>query len=83
MPLYEYLCADCATPFEALRPMSESDKPMACPYCANSHARRLISTFAAISKDGGGSRLVASSQGGGAGGGCGACGGGHCASCGH
>jgi len=80
MPLYEYLCADCETPFEALRPMSESDRPMACPYCANTQARRLISTFAAISRDGGGSRMVAGCQGGG---GCGSCGGGHCGSCGH
>jgi putative FmdB family regulatory protein len=81
MPLYEYFCADCAAPFEALRPMGQADHPIACPHCANTGVRRMISTFAAVSRDsGGGSRLVASSQGGG---GCGSCGGGHCANCGH
>ena len=81
MPLYEYYCASCAAPFEVLRPMSQVDSQIACPHCAEMAARKMISRFAAVSKDGsGGSRMVASSQ---TGGGCGSCGGGHCATCGH
>jgi putative FmdB family regulatory protein len=79
MPLYEYRCENCRTRFEVLRPISQSDSPVACPACAELGARRLISSFAAISKGDGGSRLVASSQGSG----CGSCVGGHCATCGH
>jgi putative FmdB family regulatory protein len=79
MPLYEYSCENCRSRFEILRPFSQSDSPVACPICAEPDARRLISTFAAVSKGDGGSRLVTSSQGSG----CGSCAGGHCASCGH
>ena len=79
MPLYEYRCENCQTRFEVLRSINQSGSPIACPTCAEMGARRLISTFAAISKGSGGSRLVTSSQGGG----CGSCAGGHCAACGH
>ena len=63
MPIYEYSCPSCQKVFEALRPMSESDKPMPCPRCEYGGARRKISAFAAISRDGGSSRLVTSSAG--------------------
>ena len=80
MPLYEYRCANCESRFEMLRPMSQADTPAACPYCAETTGRRLISLFAAVSRDtNGGSRMVASSGASG----CGSCGGGHCASCKH
>lgn len=80
MPLYEYRCTNCATQFEILRPMSQADSPARCPYCAEMSGRRLISLFAAVSKDaGGGSRLVASSGASA----CGSCAGGHCSTCGH
>lgn len=80
MPLYEYRCTNCATHFEVLRPMSQADSPAVCPHCAEPGGRRLISLFAAVSKDaGGGSRLVASSSAAS----CGSCAGGHCATCGH
>ncbi len=79
MPVYEYYCDHCDKRFEALRPMSQSEAPMACPRCAAPDARRMISTFAAISREGGGSRLVASSGPSG----CGSCTGGSCATCGH
>jgi putative FmdB family regulatory protein len=79
MPIYEYYCTNCETRFEVLRPMSQSSSPSICPRCANPHARRAISVFAAIGKEtGGGSRLVAGSNGG-----CASCSGGHCATCGH
>jgi putative FmdB family regulatory protein len=80
MPLYEYRCDNCATRFEVLRPMSQADQSAVCPFCAETRGRRLISLFAAVSKDaGGGSRLVASSGASG----CGSCAGGHCATCAH
>jgi putative FmdB family regulatory protein len=79
MPLYEYRCANCETRFEVLRPMSQADNVVACPYCAELTGRRMISLFAAVSRDAGGSRLVASSGASG----CASCAGGHCASCGH
>jgi putative FmdB family regulatory protein len=81
MPLYEYSCPDCLTHFEILRSFGQSDTAVACPECNGTKARKLISAFAAISKDSsGGSRMVASSS---AGGGCAGCSGGSCASCGH
>ena len=80
MPLYEYRCTNCESRFEMLRPMSQSDSSAVCPYCAEMTGRRMISVFAAVSKDAsGGSRMVASSGASG----CGSCAGGHCASCGH
>jgi putative FmdB family regulatory protein len=80
MPVYEYQCQECDKRFEALRPMSQIDAPIACPRCQATHVRRAISVFAAISREaGGGSRMVASSTPGG----CGGCAGGNCASCGH
>jgi putative FmdB family regulatory protein len=54
MPLYEYYCADCNTKFEALRRMSQADDPIACARCKGMNTSRAISTFAAISKGGGG-----------------------------
>ncbi len=80
MPVYEYYCRECDKRFEALRPMSQMDAPIACPRCNASDARRAISVFAAVSREsGGGSRMIASS----APSGCGGCAGGNCASCGH
>jgi hypothetical protein len=59
--------------------MSQSDAPATCPACTTPDARRVISVFAAISREaGGGSRMVATSGPSG----CGSCAGGHCASCG-
>ncbi len=78
MPVYEYQCTACKHRFEALRPMSQADAPAACPRCAAPDARKLISVFAAISRDGGGSRLVAGSGGTG----CASCASHNCAACG-
>lgn len=78
MPVYEYYCAECDRRFEALRAMSQANTPIACPRCAAPNARKVISTFAAISRDGGDSRLVASSGPSG----CASCSGGSCSTCG-
>ncbi len=44
MPIYEYICPVCRMRFERLRPMTQSDAPMACP---NGHegAQRAMSRF--------------------------------------
>lgn len=78
MPVYEYYCADCSKRFEALRPMSQADAAIACPRCGAPDARKVLSVFAAISRDGGGSRLVAGS----AASNCNTCASHNCAACG-
>jgi putative FmdB family regulatory protein len=74
MPLYEYICFDCKTRFDALRTMKEADAAIACPKCQGEHTARQLSVFFAHS-DG---RVVAQS-----GSGCAGCAGGACATCGH
>jgi putative FmdB family regulatory protein len=41
MPVYEYLCDDCG-PVTDLRPMAECDDPRACPRCATSSPRVIL-----------------------------------------
>jgi len=46
MPLYEYVCNQCDTRFDALvRSFRQADE-VACTDCASSDVRRLVSTFA-------------------------------------
>lgn len=78
MPVYEYYCTHCEKRFDALRPMSQANAPIPCPRCNALSTQKMLSTFAAVSRDSGGSRLVAGS----ATSGCSACAGGNCASCG-
>ena len=33
MPLYEYVCTDCESKFELLRPFSRADEVAECPHC--------------------------------------------------
>lgn len=75
MPIYEYVCADCNRKFEAMRPMSKADLPIACTQCEGMNTIRVMSVFAAHSEG----KAV---SGAGGGGGCASCGGGSCASCG-
>lgn len=49
MPIYEYVCLDCRTPFEALRPMAEADAAIACQHCQSEHTSRTLSVFYAQS----------------------------------
>jgi putative FmdB family regulatory protein len=79
MPLYEYVCADCDCKFELLRRMSQANDPVTCPRCEREGAaHRLISRFAAMSKDSGGATAHVSG-----GGSCSGCGGGSCTGCHH
>ena len=80
MPIYEYQCNQCDKRFEALRPMSQMDTTIACPACGAPNARRKISVFSAISREAGGSRIVAGPT---AASGCGGCSSGNCSSCRH
>ena len=41
MPVYDYLCEDCG-PFTQFRPMSECAQPRACPECAASSPRAIL-----------------------------------------
>jgi putative FmdB family regulatory protein len=75
MPIYKYLCLDCDTKFDAIRPMSEADKPIQCNFCAGERTIRKISVFFAQS----GGKVLAGSQTKG----CAGCSGGSCSSCGH
>ncbi len=53
MPIYEYICQDCHTRFEARRAMSDADRPIACPKCGAANPRRAISRFfASVSGEG-------------------------------
>lgn len=76
MPIYEYICRDCETRFEALRSMSKADASIACENCEGENTSRAVS--AAFAHSGG--RVVA---GGSSQSGCGGCAGGSCGSCGH
>ena len=50
MPIYEYVCSDCDSKFELLRPMSRSEEEASCPHCQKI-AERVLSTFACFSVD--------------------------------
>ena len=51
MPVYEYVCRDCDTVFEARRPMAAADEPLACPEGHGRVSRRL-SVFATTGRAG-------------------------------
>jgi len=73
MPIYEYICLDCETKFDALRSMSDADAPILCSNCESGHTSRTISLFSAHSEG----RVVA-----GAGNTCNTCSTHNCSSCG-
>ena len=76
MPIYEYICPDCKTRFELMRPISRCSEPADCPDCKQK-APRALSRFACRTSDESGA--VAPIAGGG--GGCANCGGGSCSGC--
>jgi putative FmdB family regulatory protein len=53
MPLYEYKCSNCNYKFEELHRLSESGANATCPVCKGT-AKRIMSTFAVMSRDSGG-----------------------------
>jgi putative FmdB family regulatory protein len=72
MPLYEYVCRDCARRFERL--VRAFNEPTSCPDCQSASVDRQLSTFAMTT--GGGSARDAAPALASGGGGC--CGGGGC-----
>ena len=50
MPLYEYVCNDCETRFQVLRPVSRMDDGADCPR-GHVSARRVLSAFATMTRD--------------------------------
>jgi putative FmdB family regulatory protein len=76
MPIYEYICPDCKTKFELMRPISRSSEPADCPKCKHV-ANRALSRFVCRS----GSEFGTTAPIAGGGGGCASCGGGSCSSC--
>jgi putative FmdB family regulatory protein len=72
MPVYEYVCTDCDTKFEQLRPLSKMDDAASCPR-GHPTGQRVLSIFAAMTRDASGEAVQV-------GGGCGGCGGG-CTNC--
>lgn len=73
MPIYEYVCMDCSTEFDALRPMKDADEPITCQRCQGEHTLRKLSVFFAHSNG----RVVTQSAPS-----CAGCAGGTCAGCG-
>jgi putative FmdB family regulatory protein len=53
MPIFEYVCADCGTPFEELVMSTNKIVDVTCPSCHGQNINKKISTFA--SKFAGGS----------------------------
>ncbi len=78
MPLYEYVCDDCHCRFELIRRASQADEPVNCPKCQHVGARRALSRFSALSRQGDGSTNRVSG-----GGPCASCGASSCAGCHH
>lgn len=54
MPLFEFVCAACQTPFEELVRSSEAVKEVVCPACGSRQVRRQLSTIAAKRPSGSG-----------------------------
>ncbi|MCK4273551.1 MAG: zinc ribbon domain-containing protein [Dehalococcoidales bacterium] len=77
MPIYEYICSECDTRFEQLRPLSQSDQPADCPKC-HKPARRKMSTFACFSATAGGVPKTIPGTGGSS---CSSCSSGDCSTC--
>jgi putative FmdB family regulatory protein len=46
MPIFEFICQECATPFEELVRSSSAIGEVSCPYCDSSQVTKQISTFA-------------------------------------
>ncbi len=49
MPIYEYLCPDCESKFELLRPLSCAEQNASCPQC-HREAKRVFSPFIAFNR---------------------------------
>lgn len=46
MPIYEFQCQECGTPFEELVFSSSAITELTCPNCGSENIRKKLSTFA-------------------------------------
>ena len=53
MPIYEYICPECDSKFEKMRPLSQSDKTAECPRCHKPAKRKMSSFVGFITSDSG------------------------------
>jgi putative FmdB family regulatory protein len=60
MPVYEYICLECASEFERRQTFTEADQPLECPSCGSKNNKKKLSLFA--SNAGGNSAVTASSS---------------------
>lgn len=61
MPIYEFVCKDCASNFEDLVMMSQLDQ-VTCPVCGSGQVKKKMSTFASKSAADGGSSFLFNSN---------------------
>lgn len=54
MPIYEFVCKDCASNFEDLVMISQLDQ-VTCPVCGSGQVKKKMSTFASKPAEGSGS----------------------------
>lgn len=48
MPIYEFVCAQCQRKFRKLVGVVANERPLQCPRCQSTEAKRLISRFARV-----------------------------------
>ena len=72
MPIYEYVCNNCGTQFDALRSMNDADAVIECKKCLSSTTKRKLSVCFARSND---RQISGNSHK------CSGCGGGTCSHC--
>jgi putative FmdB family regulatory protein len=60
MPIYEYICDDCETPFERI--VFNKNQEIACPKCAGKKNTVQLSVFSAPNGNGNGASAAPSSQ---------------------
>jgi len=46
MPIFEFVCQECGTPFEELVRNSSGIGEVSCPFCESTQVTKQISTFA-------------------------------------
>ena len=76
MPIYEYVCPECACKFEMLRSVNKANEDASCPKCQHT-AKRVFSRFASFSKGNSGESTPIA----GTGGSCSGCTSSSCSSC--
>jgi putative FmdB family regulatory protein len=59
MPIYEYICDDCETPFERI--VLNKNQEIACPKCAGKKNTVQLSVFSAPNGNGNGTSAASSS----------------------